>query len=256
MRQKSQNILLTGASGQLGRFLTNSKIFSNLLTPSRKTFNIWDSSSIKKYFKSHSFSTVIHTAAIARMRQAYQKPVAAIDTNIIGTCLLVKEILQAEKRTKKSIRFIYISTDGVYPSTNGHYQETSPTIPYNHYGWTKLGGECAVRLLKNFCIIRTRFFNPHDLPFKTYPRDSYNSNISLNELAQAIKILLSSDFIGAVNIGGPRMSDFQRFKKFKTTIKPCRLKDLQEQTPFILSRDASLNCGLWKKILKKSSHGI
>ena len=177
-----------------------------------------------------------------------------MQTNLMGTCRIVEETLQKEKQRKKSIRFIHISTDGVYPSTHGHYKETDPTIPYNNYGWTKLGAECAVHMLKNFCIIRTRFFDPQNIPFKTHAVDSYSSSISLNDLAKAIHTLVYADFIGTVNIGGERKSDYTRYKKFKPSTKPCLLKHILNTVPFALSRDASLDCALWKKIANKSYH--
>ena len=85
--------------------------------------------------------------------------------NTQGTLNLVNNVRDIKKSCNKNIRFIYISTDGVYPCSNGNYSEDSPTIPYNIYGWSKLGGETAVRSLQNFCIIRTRFFDPLNIPF-------------------------------------------------------------------------------------------
>ncbi len=58
-----------------------------------------------------------------------------------------------EKKEKGgNIRFVYISTDGVYVGTKGNYSEEDETAPYNIYGWTKLGGELVVRALPNFCV--------------------------------------------------------------------------------------------------------
>jgi dTDP-4-dehydrorhamnose reductase len=256
MSRKFRNILIIGASGQLGKYLVSSGLFSNLLTPSHKALDLSRSSSIKKYFQTHSFDVIIHAAAIARMLQCQKSPVVALQTNLIGTSLLVEETLRKDKMRKTPIRFMYISTDGVYSSRQGHYNETGPAIPYNNYGWTKLGGECAVHLLKDFCIIRTRFFDPSRIPFKKYAIDSYSSNVPINELAKAICILLNSDFIGTVNVGGRRGSDYARYKKLKPSIQPCRLQDIQSKMPFILSRDASLNCSLWNKITDQSSHAF
>lgn len=254
LKTKIHNILLTGSTGQLGSYLTASNLFSNILTPPRKILNLLEPLSIKNYFHTHSFDAIIHTAAIARMRQAQKDPILAMQTNIMGTCQLVKETIRKEKIRKKPIRFIYISTDGVYSSTHGYYKETDPTIPYNYYGWTKLGGECSVNLLKNFCIIRTRFFDPSKILFKEYTCDSYNSNLKINELAHTIAKLLYSNFTGTINIGAERSSDYARFKKLKPSIKPCRLKDIQKKTSFMLSRDASLDCSLWKSIIDSSSN--
>jgi len=149
MSQKFHHILIVGATGQLGSYLVSSGLFGNILTPTRKILNLCDTPSIKKYFQAHSFDAIIHTAAIARMRDCQKDPVSAMQTNLMGTCRLVEETLRKEKKMKKKIRYLYVSTDGVYPSTRGPYKESDPAIPYNHYGWTKLGAECAVHLLKD-----------------------------------------------------------------------------------------------------------
>ena len=52
------------------------------------------------------------------------------------------------------IKLVYISTDYVYPCTEGNYSENSALFPVNEYAWSKLGGECAVKLYKNSLILR------------------------------------------------------------------------------------------------------
>ncbi len=254
MNQKIQKILLTGANGQLGNYLAHSGLFPHLLTPPRKTLDLCKPLSIKKYFEHHSFDAVIHTAAIARVKQSQSDPARALETNLIGTARLVREILAAKNTKKKAVRFIHISTDGVYPSIRGPYAETDAAIPYNHYGWTKLGAECSVHLLPNFCIVRTRFFDPENLPLKQYAMDAFTSSLPLKELARAIQTLVYSNFIGTVNVGGKRLSNYQRFRKFRPAIQPCRIADIQSQLGFPIARDASLDCKLWKKISAQSSH--
>ncbi len=243
-----KNILLTGATGKLGTQIVQFGLIKNLLTPSRKELDIRQKGSVKKYFRRNKIHGVIHCAAIARMIECEKKPIQALETNIVGTCNLVEEVLDIPG--DKRIRFIHVSTDGVYPCTKGHYSEHDPAIPYNRYGWTKLGAECAVNLLPDFCIIRTRFFDPGDIPFNTYALDSYTSSVPITDLVQAIEFLLHSDFIGTVNIGAERKSDYMRYKQFKPSIKKCRLDDISRKIDFEVSRDASLNSRLWKTIEK------
>src|SRR3989338_2595769 len=152
---KYKNILLTGASGQLGRAIASSGIFHSLLAPAREKFDITNADSVKKFFDNNDFDAVIHCAALARMKECGENPIKAIETNIIGTGNLVAHAIIKEKKTGRKIRFIHISTDAVYPGTRGNYNESSETVPYNVYGWTKLGAECTVQALANFCIIRT-----------------------------------------------------------------------------------------------------
>ena len=129
------------------------------------------------------------------------------------------------------------------------------TIPYNKYGFAKLGAETSVSLLKNFCIIRTSFFNPENIRFDTAAEDAYSSKLPIKELAKAIKFMLNSEFIGAINIGSERKSEYERYKEFKPKIKPCKFKDVLKEAGIPLAKDASLDISLWKRIHNKKNNG-
>lgn len=250
-KDKYKNILLTGASGQLGQAIIDSGIFPRLLTPEINIFDITKPASIEKYFKKHKFNAIIHCAALARMAECDESPVKAIKTNIIGTSNLVNAVIDKENKLKTKIRFIHISTDGVYSGTKGNYNEKDGTIPYNIYGWTKLGAECVVNLLSDFCIIRTSFFNPKKIRFDCSATDLYSSKVTIDYLARAIMAMLNSAFIGVINIGGRRQSDYQRYKEFKPSLKPCKGSDIIKQINFKVAKDASLNSRRWEKLAKK-----
>ncbi|MFC1957676.1 sugar nucleotide-binding protein [Chloroflexota bacterium] len=251
-KMKYQNILLTGGSGRLGQAIIKSEIFSSLLTPSRDILNIIKPETIEKFFSDNDIDAIIHCAALARMAECEKKPVEAIQTNIIGTSNLVMNVIKKEAELKKSIRFIYISTDGVYLGTKGNYSEQNETIPYNRYGWTKLGAECAVNLLSNFCIIRTSFFDPENIRFDYSATDSYSSKVTVVYLVKAIRKMLENDFVGTINIGCEKKSDYERYKEFKHSLKPCKLEDISKTVSFPMASDASMDCSLWNKINKKS----
>lgn len=245
---KYNNILLTGSSGKLGQAIIKSGYFSSLLTTSREILDVTKPTTIETFFSNNAIDAVIHCAALARMAECENNPIEAIHTNIIGTSNLVVEVLKKENMSQKKIRFIHISTDGVYPGTRGNYTEKDETIPYNKYGWTKLGAECAVNLLSNFCIIRTSFFNPKNISFNVSATDAYSSKVPLPYLVKAIGKMLESDFIGTINIGSEKSSDYKRYKAFKPQIKPCKLQDILRDVSFRMASDASLNCTLWKEI--------
>ena len=141
---KYNYILLTGASGTLGKKIISLNKAQKFLAPSKDILDITKPETIRKFLDDNKIDAVIHCAAMARMRECEENPTAAIETNIIGTCNIVTEIMRKEKKSGNQIRFAHISTDGVYPGTKGNYSEKSETIPYNTYGWTKLGAECAV----------------------------------------------------------------------------------------------------------------
>jgi len=84
----------------------------------------------------------MHCAAILDNSQL------ALETNILGT---VNVVLACQKR---KVKLIYLSTDYVYSKAEIFHVESNPLLPFNIYGWTKLGGECAVRTYSNSLIIR------------------------------------------------------------------------------------------------------
>ena len=246
---KYKNILLTGGSGKLGQAILKSGIFPSVLDPLRNILDITKPETIEKFFKENEIDAVIHCAALARMAECEKEPVKAIETNITGTSNLVNVVLK--KESKKNIRFVHISTDYVYPETKGNYSEKDVAIPFNNYGRTKLGAECAVNLLSNFCIIRTSFFDPENIKFDCSANDAYSSKVPIGYLVKAIAKMLESDFIGRINIGSDRKTDYERYKEFKPSFKECKLKDILGNVPFQMAKDASMNCELWKKIEKE-----
>jgi len=247
----SKKILLTGSHGTLGNQIIKSKLFDDLVTPSKQVLDITQPVSIDEYLLDNDIDSVIHCAALARMAACQENPEKAILVNVVGTSYLVRSIIEFEKRKNKKIRFIYISTDGVYSSEKGDYSEKSATIPYNNYGWSKLGAECAVNMLSDYVIIRTRFFNPDNIPFEDSADDIYTSSIPLNKLVEAIHLLVNSNYIGTINVGDVRMSEFDRYRKYKPLIKSCKRDNITKHLHFEIAKDASMDCDLWHKLKKQ-----
>jgi len=249
---KPKHILLTGGSGKLGQAIIKSGIFQSVLAPSRDVLDITKPETIEQFFKENEIDAIIHCAALARMAECEESPAKAMQINIIGTNNLIIATLKKEKELKKSIRFVHISTDYVYPGIKGNYSEKDETIPFNNYGWAKLGAECAVNLLSNFCIIRTSFFDPENIKFDCSANDAYSSKVPIGYLVKAIAKMLENDFIGRINIGSDRKSDYERCKEFKPSLKECKLKDILGNVPFQMAKDASMNCSLWNEIQEQN----
>jgi len=241
-------VLLTGGSGKLGQAILYSGKFPQIETFDLDQFDLTKPETISRAFDGFEFDAVIHCAALARMSECEKNPILAIQTNIIGTSNLVSAVLANENKSGRSSRFIQISTDGVYAGTKGNYSELEATIPYNKYGWTKLGAECAVNLLSNFCIIRTSFFDPEDIRFADSASDIYSSKLPINELVEAIARMLEQKFVGAINIGGPKLSDFERYSQYKPELKSCSYNDIQAELSFKLAQDSSLDYTIFNKL--------
>ena len=236
-----KKILLTGGSGALGRAILQSGLFSDLLYPSHDEMDITKREEVARFFERHAPDAVVHSAAIANMARCEESPAEAIRANILGTSHLVE--------AARASRFIYISTDGVYSGTEGNYSELDPTIPYNTYGWTKLGGECAVRTLQNFCIIRTSFFDPENIKYQFYATDKYSSRLPIHYLPRAIAFLLNHDFTGVVNVGGERRSDYEIYKSARRAVEPCLFEDIVKKSGGSIAGDSSMNIALWNGLI-------
>ena len=64
-----------------------------------------------------------------------KKITKSIDLNIIGAAQLVKAC------SENNLKIIFLSTSYVYPGKKGNYSETDALLPWNNYGWSKLGAE-------------------------------------------------------------------------------------------------------------------
>lgn len=243
-----KNILLTGGSGNLGTAILESGKFLEVLSPSHEAFDLCNIDSIRDFLKGKSVDAVIHCAALTSMPECEKNPANAVGINTIGTSNLVNEVLKKEHDQGNKIRFIQISTDAVYEREDGNYSESSITLPNSVYGWTKLGAECAVNTLSNYCIIRTSFFDPKKLKFTECPDDVYTSKLDIADLVNAIKILLDSDFKGTINVGNRRISNYDLFKKYLPELKACKLSQIEDKLPAKLPKDSSMNVELLEKV--------
>ncbi len=244
------NVLLTGATGNLGRRILKDKADFSFISPSRHELDITSEISVRKFFQTNSFDSIVHCAALARMKECEDNPAKAFSVNTLGTLNIVNTIKELQKSLKKNIRLIYISTDGVYACDEGNYSEDSLTIPYNVYGWSKLGGETSVRTLEDFCIIRTRFFDPSKIPFDESADDIITSSIEIDKLVKVIKFLIKDKFKGIINVGNEESSEFLRYIAHKPNLKKCKRSDIVKNLNFEIAKDASMDISLMKKIIK------
>ena len=245
----TNNILLLGGSGTLGSKIIKSKFFSNLKYPKKKMLNILNKKQIENYLIKKNIDLVLHCAALARVKDCEFDKNKAKKINIIGTHNIVKSILKIQKIKKKDIKLVFISSDAVYASTRGNYKETDKTSPYNIYGLTKLKGEKIVKKLKNYMIIRTRFFDKKKIPFKYSAVNIYTSSLEVNKLVKYISMLVKKKFQGTINVGGPKISDYKNYKKYKKSLKPCDKSKILNGLNFKIATNASLNVSKLKKIL-------
>lgn len=149
------NILITGANGQLGtelRTLLDAKGISYTATDS-KELDITNAEGVNAYFQEHKPELVFHCAAYTAVDAAEEEPGKSIDelVNVTGT----QNIATAAESVGATL--VYISTDYVFDGQNdGMYEEMDKQNPQNEYGRTKSLGEKAVRdTMSKYYIIRT-----------------------------------------------------------------------------------------------------
>ena len=159
----------------------------------------------------------------------------SINLNIIGTCNLVKLC------DENKIKIIFFSTSYVYPGVKGNYKETDPLLPWNNYGWSKLGAESAVQMYKNSLIIRACMT---EKPFlHKYAFSNVNSNFIFHEdfAKKFIKVLNKK---GIINIGGKTDTIFNFAQKYNKKVKKNKSKG---ELPLKMD----MNLSKYKSLIKK-----
>jgi dTDP-4-dehydrorhamnose reductase len=237
-----KRILVTGGAG---RFATNIKKYSeelgySVLAPDRKQMNVINFWDCEKYFYANQFDFdyVIHAAGLSSpMRRHEENPTESIQKNIIGTANVT---LHCERFSKK---IIYVSTNYVYPGMVGNYDEQSELKPFNNYGWSKLGGECAVHHYKDSLILRicmnARPF-PHDKAFT----DVISSHMFNDEAAKITLKLL--DEVGIINIGGEAQSVYDFAVQEKPDVKKSSVDEVDDVT---VNPNCSMNIDKMKSLI-------
>lgn len=149
------NILITGANGQLGtelRNLLDEKGITYAATDT-KELDITNKQMVNDYFETNKPELVFHCAAYTAVDAAEEEPGKSIDekVNVLGTQNL------ATAAESVGATLVYISTDYVFDGKNADmYEEMDPQNPQNEYGRTKSLGEKAVRdTMSKYYIIRT-----------------------------------------------------------------------------------------------------
>jgi len=231
-----RKIIVTGSNGRFAQELKKIKNKYNFIFRNKKQLNILSIKSIEKNIKKFKPNYILHLAGLSRPMSIHDNKInQSIDLNIIGTCNLVKIC------NLKKIKLIFFSTSYVYPGQKGNYKETDPVLPWNNYGWSKLGAEAAVQMYKNSLIIRACMTEE---PFiHNYAYSNVKSNfIFHHEIANIfLKVI---DKKGVINIGGKSQTIYKFAKKHKNKVKK---KISKGEFP----KKMDMNLNKLKKIIKK-----
>ena len=205
-------IFIIGGTGILGAELK--KIDDSLICIGSE-YDIFTFSALRQKLGECNPDIVVNLCA----SKTTEDPIKSINVNIIGSSNISKYCIENSKR------LVYISTDYVYPGTDGNYKETDSLLPFNDYAWTKLGGESSTRLVENHLIIRTSF---GESTFK-YDAAWDNQIVSkdyVDVIAPKILTAIKSNLTGILNIGTEPKTMYEYATKRNTVGKKSLTKSL------------------------------
>jgi len=144
--------------------------------------DICDVNEVKRVFNEHQPNVVMHLAAESHVDRSIDGPGEFIQTNIVGTYVLLEEArdywssLSDDK--KASFRFHHVSTDEVYGDLEGTYNlftEQTPYAPSSPYSAAKASSDHLVRAWQRTFQLPTLITNcsnnygPYQFPEKLIP---------------------------------------------------------------------------------------
>lgn len=193
--------------------------------------NICDREAVEKVFEQNDIDYIIHLAAESHVDRCITNPEIFVQTNIMGTSVLLNSAKKAWETTdgfKKDKKFVHVSTDEVYGSlgADGYFTEETPIDPHSPYSASKASSDMLVKSYfdtYNMPINITRCSNnygPYQFPEKLIPlliNNTINDKslpvygdgknvrdwLYVEDHAKAIDMVTNKGVIGQVyNIGG------------------------------------------------------
>jgi UDP-glucose 4-epimerase len=167
-------ILVTGGAGYIGSHVVKALgleghdvvVYDNLSTGHRKavTFgkliegDLADKTSLDALFKAEKFEAVLHFAGSIVVPESVSHPLKYYQNNTVNSHALISLCHKHEVK-----KFIFSSTAAVYGMPEaGVCDESSPTLPINPYGQSKLMTEQMLRDVSassDFRYVALRYFN-------------------------------------------------------------------------------------------------
>ena len=199
-----KKVIVTGGSGFIGsnliKFLLKKKYFvinidklsysahplnvKNLLKNKNYIFfktDINNRNKLIKIFNKYKPNGIFNLAAETHVDRSIDKPDNFIKSNFLGVYNLLESISFYEKKNKKKIKLVHVSTDEVYGDVlKGRSDENFPYNPSSPYSATKAGADhlikAYIRTYKIFALISNccNNYGPNQFPEKLIPKLIFN----------------------------------------------------------------------------------
>ena len=143
--------------------------------------DICDGAALRGLFDRHRPDTIINLAAETHVDRSIDGPAEFIQTNIVGTFVLLQETLRywrsLDGPARAAFRLLHVSTDEVYGSLGsvGLFTEASPYAPNSPYSASKASSDHLVRAWRETYELPTIVTNcsnnygPYQFPEKLIP---------------------------------------------------------------------------------------
>ncbi len=113
--------------------------------------DICDAPALRRLFAQYRPDAVFHLAAESHVDRSIDGPAAFIETNVVGSYLLLEAALEHWRslggEAQKDFRFVHVSTDEVYGSlgAEGLFREDTPYQPNSPYSASKAAADHLAR---------------------------------------------------------------------------------------------------------------
>ena len=205
-------LLVTGASGQLGRQLQRAAAGHEVVALDHRALEITNLAHVREAVRAHHPNVVINAAAYNQVDRAETEPDAAFAANALGPRNLALAAAEA------SAAVVHVSSDYVFNGRkSAPYHEYDAPDPLSVYGHSKLAGERAVQQANpRHYVVRTAWvYEPHGHGFAhvicrlaaaqrqiKVVHDQVGSPTAAEDLAQGILALIESEAYGTYHLAG------------------------------------------------------
>ena len=115
--------------------------------------------------------------------------------------------------------------------------------PFTKYGWSKLGGECAVKMYDNHLILRMAI-QKKPFPHPKALVDMRKSYMFMEDAANVVLKLLNEK--GTINVGGKSQSVYDFVKESNPNVEPITLSEISDVN---MATDCSMDTTKMNKII-------